>query len=509
MYHLIRKVALVIFIQIGLGSISYAQMSLIGQVRTRSEWRDGAGTLNPRDTSSAFFTSQRTRLTFGYKWDRLSLSASIQDVRVWGQDASSINNAEGNRLMLHEGWAELTLLNAKDSTIKTRLFENLSLKIGRQALNYDDGRLLGELDWAQQARRHDAALLKALHKGWLVDLGVAFNQNTDAFGNIGTNYVPGNVPQYITNSNGQLVATPSGMIPLSVNGTVNSKSSRSGRPVLTNAPSTNGMNQEYKALQFLYLAKAFGKTRFSGLVFKDDFSKYRIDSVGSASSGYVYGRFYDKSGVNSRLTYGGLLSGECNAILKKNWSVGAYFQTGNDKEGADLNAANYTASVLFQAGKITFGPGFDYLSGDKAGSNSSKSRRFDPLYPTAHKFWGYMDYFYVGTGSPAQGLQNAFFKTKYTAKTYSIACDVHQFALANKLSNTSLDKNLGTELDLVANYILNTYTIIELGYSTMAATKTLEYVKRGTVGLADRSPQWAYLSINIRPDFLAERSKKK
>ncbi len=43
----------------------------------------------------------------------------------------------------------------------------------------------------------------------------------------------------------------------------------------------------------LYVSRKFGQTKFAGLFFKDDFSKYRLDSVGSASSGYVFGRRYD------------------------------------------------------------------------------------------------------------------------------------------------------------------------------------------------------------------------
>ncbi|MBC7914239.1 MAG: alginate export family protein, partial [Pyrinomonadaceae bacterium] len=413
-----------------------AQIALNGQLRTRTELRNGVGTLNAKDASAAFFTSQRTRLTFGYKWDRLNFNASLQDVRVWGQDASTISNGDGNRLMLHEGWVDLSLLNAQDSTIKTKWLDHLTFKIGRQALNYDDGRLIGELDWAQQARRHDAAVLKALHKGWQIDLGAAFNQNNDAFGNTGTSYVPGNVPQYVTNSNGVLVASPVGMVPLAPNGLLSSKSTKSGKPVLINAVSTNGLNQQYKSLQFLYLNRSIAKLKLAVLVFKDDFSKYRLDSTGSLVNGYVYGRRYDQKGVNSRYTYGAMLSGPCNFLLKKTLNVGLYFQNGTDKEGAALNASYYTGSVLFQQGKFTFGPGYDYLSGDKPQVMASKTQRFDPLYATAHKFWGYMDYFYVGTGSAIGGLQNAYFKTKYTSKTFALACDIHHFALAENMLNT-------------------------------------------------------------------------
>jgi hypothetical protein len=76
---------------------------------------------------------------------------AVQDVRVWGQDASTnnrITNSALNGLMLHEAWAEISLLD----TNKTKLGKEFALKIGRQELLYDDSRLLGNLDWLQQAQ---------------------------------------------------------------------------------------------------------------------------------------------------------------------------------------------------------------------------------------------------------------------------------------------------------------------------------------------------------------------
>ncbi|THU34111.1 hypothetical protein FAM09_24120 [Niastella caeni] len=488
---------------------STAQFSLQGQLRTRSEVRDGLGTLNVKGTDAAFFTSQRARLTFGYKWDRVNFNLSVQDIRVWGQDASSINNADGNKLMVHEAWAEVTLMNVADTTIKTKGIDNLSFKIGRQALIYDDVRLLGDLDWLQQARRHDALLIKALHHGWQVDLGVGFNQNSDGFGITGTNYIAGNVPPYVTNSMGALVATPAGLIPLSATGTMGGKSSLTGSPVLANAVSTNGMNQQYKSMQMAYISRKFGQTKFAGLFFKDDFSKYRLDSVGGASSGYVFGRRYDVKGVNSRLTYGLMINGTIgNASgLKKQWQVGAYFQSGKDRDGKDLTASHYTASLTLQKGKFSFGPGYDYLSGNTPTTPGTENHRFDPLYGTPHKHWGYMDYYYVGTGSPVGGLQDYYFKVKYQANAFFLSLDAHNFRLAENVANAAdpdkatIDKNLGYEFDFIANYSLNKFTTLELGYSFMKANNSTEYVKRGTMDQARHNANWAYLMINIRPDF--------
>ncbi len=138
-----------------------AQLSLSGQLRTRTEFRNGQGAPLPKGANPAFFTSQRTRLSLGYTYYRLKFNVTAQDVRVWGQDVSTINRtttADNNGLMLHEAWAEILLT---DTSLKNKA---LSLKLGRQELVYDDQRLLGNLDWLQQARRHDAALLKYENK---------------------------------------------------------------------------------------------------------------------------------------------------------------------------------------------------------------------------------------------------------------------------------------------------------------------------------------------------------
>ena len=126
-----------------------AQFTISGQLRTRTEYRDGQGTPSVQDTVPATFTSQRTRLNFGYAAHRFKLYASVQDVRVWGQDASSINRITADAydgFMLHEAWGEISLVDTG------KVIKNFALKIGRQELVYDDVRLLGNLDWLQQAQ---------------------------------------------------------------------------------------------------------------------------------------------------------------------------------------------------------------------------------------------------------------------------------------------------------------------------------------------------------------------
>jgi Alginate export len=484
-----------------------AQMTLVGQVRTRTEIRNGLGNLAPKDAKAAAFTSQRTRLSFGYKWDRVLFSTAIQDVRVWGQDASTINNADGNRLMVHEAWAEITLANSADTTIPFKVIQNLSLKLGRQELVYDDVRLLGNLDWLQQARRFDAALLKAQHLGWSLDIGGGFNQNSDAFGVVGTDYAPGNVPASALSTKNVSLAIPAGFIPTAGKG---------GAPVLMNAVSTNGQNQQFKSFQMAYLTRKFGQTKFSALFFKDDFSKYRIDSTGSASAGYVYGRRYNQAGVNSRTTYGGMLLGQLGNASSKfgkvQWQAFAYGQSGTDRDGLTIrNAYHYGGNLMVQRGLLSTGPGYEVLSGNNATTiQAGQTSRFDPLYGTPHKHWGYMDYFFVGTGSPAGGLQDAFWKFKYAGSRLTATFDVHYFSLAAPTYNKTTDaptgslikSKLGVEYDFIATYALNKFTALEFGYAVMNGTNSLEYTKQGTMNQRDKVGTWSYLMINIRPDFL-------
>jgi hypothetical protein len=484
-----------------------AQLTITGQLRPRGELRDGYGTLQPLGNKDAAFISQRTRLTLNYKWSHLIFQTSIQDVRLWGQDASTITVNDGSRLSLHEAWAEIILSNKKDTSFKKSPFDYFAIKIGRQEITYDDEHLLGPSDWLQQARRHDAIVLKLIQSGWQVDLGSAFNQNTDAINYNGTYYTPANVPATVKDSKGNLVNTPAGMIPL-INGS--GISAKNGNLAALNPPGTNGLNQDYKALQYLYFAKKFNKTKISGLFLTDQFGKHALDSVKNTAGtdvGYIYGYRYNQPGVNLRYTTGLLVNpvfGDKNQFAL---TGGYYYQGGHDKDGLALDASMLTFSAAYSPGGLAYTIGWDYLSGNDAFSSSKTSHRFDPLYGTPHKFWGLMDYFYAGSGSPTGGLSNPYLKIKYTSanKRFSTELANHYFMLANNqkdVTGSPVSKYLGTEFDLTTGYKLNKFTQATLGLSYMSATQSMEYAKNITPGTAHLSPVWAYLQLNITPEFL-------
>jgi hypothetical protein len=412
------------------------------------------------------------------------------------------------------------LFNKADTTIKAKGIDLMSIKIGRQELSYDDVRLIGNLDWLQQARRHDMALLKTVHKGWQVDVGYAFNQNSDAFGITNTSYVPANVPAYVKNSLGFLVPTPAGIIPTAPLGNAGNSSAKNGSPVWTNPPNTNGGNQNYKSFTSVYVSKKINQTKFSALFFNDHFGKYKIDSVGSETTGYVYGKrfasagvsdLFDYTGTSSRYTYGLMINkvmGNTSGFGKIAIQAAYYAQSGKNRDGVKMqDAYHYTISATYQKGKISVTPGYDVLSGNDA--TTAEDEKFDPLYGTPHRHWGFMDYFYVGTGSPAGGLRNPYLKLKYTGNTLAAGVDFHLFSIdedMKKADGSIIDKDLGNELDFTVSYNMNKFTNIELGYSLMNATNSMPFAKgqASTDAVADayrKSGTWFYAMIRLSPDF--------
>lgn len=433
-----------------------AQFIISGQLRTRTEVRAGQGTPAVKDTVPALFTSQRTRLNASLQGYRYKFFVALQDVRVWGQDASTINRTTPDAvdgLMLHEAWGEISLVDTS-SRVK-----ELTLKVGRQELVYDDVRLLGNLDWLQQARRHDAVLLKLSHNGYTFHAGAAYNQNAERKSN--------------TIYNG----TPSGY-----------------------AAGTNGITAMYKSMQFLYAAKKLGIGTVSLLTFKDDFSKFHFADTDTDKNNPIY-----ESRSWSRFTIGSHFAG--SGASRLSFSADAFYQGGHFREGTTLNEYFFSLSALYASSdRSSVGLGIDVTSGNNGADASKRFQRFDPLYGTPHKFWGYMDYFYVADGFGPNGLVDIYFKSKCKLNDRgSIALDLHQFALPEAVSDENgvvLGKTLGVEMDLTGSYALTKSINLEGGYSWLRSTKTMTSAKVKNVHNADRFAQWAYLMISIKPEFL-------
>jgi hypothetical protein len=422
-----------------------AQFSISAQLRTRTEFRNGQGTPLAPGVKPAFFTSQRTRLSAFYNIPRVRLGLSIQDVRVWGQDVSTINKVTApdlNTLMLHEGWADILLSDTSNKNT------TLNLKIGRQELVYDDQRLLGNLDWLQQGRTHDAAVLRFVNNDLNLHLGAAFNQNKEnASGTIYNSTPPGNYPA-----------------------------------------NTNGGSM-YKSLEYFYAGQKLTKGNLSFLFLADQFNKFSSDSITAAK---VY-----KTDTWGRATTGIYF---IDLFNKTGLTASAYYQFGTNSTGQNVSAYLLTGTLQYQLfKKFTASTGVDYYSG---GSPGTTSHTFDPLYGTPHKFAGIMDYYYAANPFGKNGLADYYLKGKFilSAKTL-LSLDIHQFNSATSITTYS-SKNLGQEMDLTTLYNLTAQVSIEGGYAHYFTTALLNSPSVKNIPNAKPNADWAYVMVNVKPEFL-------
>ncbi|RLD76023.1 MAG: hypothetical protein DRJ07_17030, partial [Bacteroidetes bacterium] len=134
------------------------------EVRPRLEYFHGYKTLVAPDQDHGLSISQRSRINLDFKNENFITRLSLQDVRIWGNQIQLVGN-EDFASSIHEAWAEAVIT------------KSLSLKFGRQEIIYDDHRIFGSVNWAQQARSHDAAIIKYKSAGFKAELALAYNQD--------------------------------------------------------------------------------------------------------------------------------------------------------------------------------------------------------------------------------------------------------------------------------------------------------------------------------------------
>lgn len=170
---------IIIFAIFGMSTTGFSQqLGIDAQYRPRAEFRNGFSKPLERGEKAAFFISHRARLGLNFQYKFIELKFSVQDVRLWGnspQLADSYNN-----FAIQEIYAKLNL------------HKHWALKIGRQEITYDNERLFGKVDWTQQGRVHDAAIILFRNEKFGADVGFAFNQssikNATTFYDISGNY---------------------------------------------------------------------------------------------------------------------------------------------------------------------------------------------------------------------------------------------------------------------------------------------------------------------------------
>jgi hypothetical protein len=432
-----------------------AQFSLSGEIRPRFEYRHGYKTVADSGQTAAAFTQQRTRLNVGYKTEGYEFKLVLQDVRVWGSVPQLVSN-DGMFTTLHEAW------------VNAFLSKDWSFKFGRQEIIYDNHRIFGNVDWAQQARSHDAAIFKYNKDKLTADVGFTYNQ--DGAGLFGT----------------------------------------------------QAYNGTYKAFQYLYAKYNVNDNLYTSLLFLNN--GIQVSNFDSTYMDYVYKDNYSQ-------TAGIFIQYNKDKLSATGWF---YKQMGvfGDWSNSKIDAMNYCAEVKYKVIEpLQLSAGLEYLSGqsqtDTSKAYTDVKHAFNPFYGTNHKFNGFMDYFYVGNHINNVGLQDIYFKVKYTKKEkYFIGLDAHMFsAAANVLDQVefaktgeikAMNKNFGTELDFTFGFDLSKGVNLKAGYSQMLATETLATVKGVTYtsgsdagkGRVDQTNNWAWIMITVKPQFIKPEEKK-
>lgn len=132
------------------------------QLRPRYEYRNGYKELMKDGEYPNSLVSQRSRLNLNFANEKLETKLALQNIRIWG-DVPTTAQSDKNGIAVFEAWASYEFA------------PNWTGKIGRQTLIYDNQRILGGIDWAQQGQSHDALLVSYQKDKNQLDVAVALN----------------------------------------------------------------------------------------------------------------------------------------------------------------------------------------------------------------------------------------------------------------------------------------------------------------------------------------------
>ena len=395
------------------------KLDVLGHGEMRNGGIKDSSSYDPR------FLVSRERLLVDYtgsseklRWD---LSLTLQHLAIWGQQGS---------LRVFEGWGKLS--NNWGAFIQ----------VGRQALSYDDERIIGMNDWAMAAQSHDALRTGFEHGAHKFHLIAAYNQDNDVEETGGSYYSDGGAQCYKTMLMGWYHLQPSNF-PASLSLLFMNVGMQSG---------TKGVN-EYNEYQQLFGGYA-------------KFDKPWLTLEGS---------YYRQCGHEEH----GLPIEAWMAAAKATWRPLKWF---------DVIA------------------GYDYLSGDEefavpaTGSIGLMQHKvvkgFNSIWGSHHKFYGAMDFFYLSAfyGGFTPGLQNLYATAAFHPLP-GLDCSIgyHYFATATKLNE--MDYTLGHELEFEASYAFSKVVSLSVGFSYMDGTETMERLKRTAEG---NSLTWGWIDLRFK-----------
>ncbi len=399
-----RKLLLIFVMTLCICSIEHAnaQFSLKADFRARSEYRDGARILLSDSLKPTFVSSQRTRLIADYKDEKFEIRIGLQNARIWGNDDERANIPNVN---LPEGW------------FKYYILPTLSVKVGRQHMVLDDGRIFGMRNWNDIAVSHDLATLQYEKNGWTFLTGGGYNNDDNDYtaGDYDVRYYKYLAFLWINKSfeNGLQVSflhsTDATEDALDFNKVYN----RNTVGVYSNYTSSNNFS-------------------FTGSAYY----QYGKHSSGMDQSGYMFS-VIPAYKINERLRV----------------EAGANYFSGNNQLDT-TSTTNRSFNKLFGDGHRYYGLLDYFLNIEDNTDRTGMSELFlSAFLKTGEKSEFGISYHHFATAGELLDTASPKFK--------------------------AADAELGSEIDLQFKHKVNSYFSVALNYSTMFATPSMEILKGG------------------------------
>jgi len=417
----------IVLLVLSFSAEAYAQFKLSAQLRPRAEYRHGFKTLPATDAKPAFFISQRTRLNFDYAAKKFVIGISLQDVRTWG-DVPQLN-AYDNNSSLHQAWGQYFFT------------ESLSLKAGRQEIVYDDARIFGNVDWAQQGRSHDAAILRWDDDAIRVDAGFAWNQENQAL--YGTDYM---------------------------------------------------LQGNYKTIQYIWLHKDINKFGVSVLFLNNGLENYR-------SSDSTYRTLFSQT-MGTRVSYGDKRVAVNGAFYyqmgtdRTNTSLSAYYFA------ADVKVKITETFAMLLGFEYLSGTDEKNINDSTYNTNNSFTPFYGTNHKfNGHMDYFYVGNHISNVGLRDLFLSFIYKKKKFSGVlTVHNFCSAAKITDRDNPSE-EMPNHLGVEVDLGIGYQLAESLVVKAGYSQMFATASMEAIKGGDKG---EVANWAWLMLSFNPTLFSK-----
>ncbi|MCF2491053.1 alginate export family protein [Dyadobacter sp. CY347] len=130
------------------------------EVRPRAEFRDHFMLTAADSVMPELFATQRNRLNITYLTRHFRFHASPQEIHVWGKP---------------DRFSRVGSINAFELYAEGSLNKHFSVRVGRQSLSLDNGRIFSAAPWSQQGRSHEGIRF-FFNKKVNTDLTIAFTR---------------------------------------------------------------------------------------------------------------------------------------------------------------------------------------------------------------------------------------------------------------------------------------------------------------------------------------------